>query len=564
VSYHPGVLIDLLVYLLHFLPIILFALPVLYWIFVQWRTPRAWAIGFGVFAAAGAAVAVVLLVAGIGQASRHSWSLCRLGSAIAWTKGYRLYYPRGEGPMLEQLYGPVSALIYTPTAIAARPTIAATIGACIDAATFLLPTGWFLLAVGRRSGKGATLAAWVALVLMAMRQFVLSEGATRVTIDMPATGFAIAALAVLARKLTSPTADTPDPAAGAADASSAPIPASSIVPTGLLCGLFGGLALWCKFTLGPVLVAMPLYLLICHGWRLTLRFTAAMLAVIAVLSTGLILWLGPEMLFQTLIIPSRQPLQWPGMDRTAAYLRAARWMWLDARPIGALSIAAMLLAIVACLPRPRHLRRWLTEQVWVLPLLTGVLVLPTTIIARAKLGAAFNHVVPGATLFLLAGVAALLIAGRTMAPMGRLARIGILVLIAMHGWIGAGAREGLKPQLADWAHLSDNENEQAYEMARAHPGEFYFPQHPVSSLLAEGKAYHFSVWLDDFEWAGYPISESQLRAYLPKQMHSIFYRRGTIPPNVLQRLPEFDNVEVSPEFPGWVRVTRDGGGRASE
>jgi hypothetical protein len=543
------VLIDLLVYSLHFLPIILLALPVLYWIFAQWRTRRAWAIGFGVFAAAGAAVAVVLLAAGIAQASRHSWSLCRLGSAIAWTKGYRLYYPRGEGPMLEQLYGPISALIYTPTAIAARPTIAATIGACINAATFLLPIGFFLLIVGRRSGKGASLAGWVALVLVAMRQFVLSEGATRVTIDMPATGFAIAALAVLARKLTSPASDAPaEPPAAAA--------APSFLTTGLLCGLFGGLALWCKFTLGPVLVAMPLYLLLCHGWRPTLRFTVAMLAVVGVFSAGLILWLGPEMLFQTLIIPLRQPLQWPGMDRTAAYLRAARWMWRDARPIGALSIAAMLLAILASLPRPRHLRRWFSEQVWLLPLLAGVLVLPTTIVARAKLGAAFNHVVPGATLFLLAGVAALVVASRTLAPMGRLARIGILLLIAMHGWIGAGAREAVKLQLADWAHLSDNENEQAYEMARAHPGEFYFPQHPVSSLLAEGKAYHFAVWLDDFEWAGYPISESQLRAYLPKEMHSIFYRRGMFPPSVLQRLPEFDKVRISPEFPDWMEVTR--------
>jgi hypothetical protein len=412
--------------------------------------------------------------------------------------------------------------------------------------------------VGRRSGRAATLAALVALVLVAARQFVLSEGSTRVTIDMPATGCAICGLAVLARALVGHVRQgAPEEAAEPAAPPAPIIPLQRPLLTGALCGLFGALALWCKYTLGPVLVAMPLFVLLCAGWRPALQFTATMLLVVFSISAGLILWLGPEMLFQTLVIPSRQPLQWVGIDRTTAYLRSAKWMWIDARPIGSIAIGAMLLAIVACVPRRRRFRAWLIHQPWVLPLIAAILVMPTTIVARAKLGAAYNHVVPGATLTLLAGISALLVASRDLNAMGRLARVAIVIIMVVHGWLGSAARNDLRSQLGVWQELDDTEHEDAYRFALKYPGELYFPLHPVSSLLAEGKAYHFAVWLDDFAWAGYPISDEQLRSGLPGKMRAILYRQGSLGPSVLHRLPQYKYSTTSPAFPGWIVVTAE-------
>jgi hypothetical protein len=460
--------------------------------------------------------------------------------------------------MLEQLYGPVSAIIYTPSALASHPSSAAIIGAFINLTSFLLPTTWFLWVVGRRSGLATSLAAVVALVLIACRQFVLSEGATRVTIDMPATGFAICALTILAMPFSRRV--SPVAALGASE-DPPPVAAASPLPnpwmTGALCGAFGALALWCKYTLGPVLIAMPLFVVVCAGWHAALRFTTAMLLVVSAISATLILWLGPEMLFQTLVIPSRQPIQWPGMDRTTAYLRAARWMWIDARPIGTLAIGGMLLGIVASLPWRRQVRDWLAEQLWLLPLLCALLVMPTTIVARAKLGAAFNHVVPGATLFLLAGTAAVLMAARDLRAAGRLARIALVIMIGMHGWLGSAVREGVLTQLGLWQKLNQTEHEAAYQLAKKYPGELYFPLHPVSSLLAEGKAYHFAVWMDDFAWAGYPIDDMHLRSGLPQNMRAILYRENTLPPSVLDRLPEYQHRSTSAVFPGWIIVSRE-------
>jgi hypothetical protein len=557
-------LIDIYRYVLHYLPHLLFAAPCIYWAASELRTDRQWKWFLGILGCAGVVIASALIFAEIPLATRHGLSAVRLAPAASWIKGYRLYYPVTQGPIVIQMYGPFSAIVYLPAVlVASSPTTAIVLATLTNALLYLAPAIGFLL-LALRGRPGWVVIAVVALfLLITCRQFVLFEAATRVTIDSPALAFATCALAVVVR------------------------PAKRHFRNGLLCGVFVAMAIWTKLTFVSLLPPIAAYVLLAMDFRSAARFAAGAAITLFAITAVLLLCFGRELVFQNLILPMHQPWKWPNIARPDAYLRALRWMWRYSAP----AYLAMLGGIGALLLSLRHragrsaggadadpgrerpfnvggLRRSIAASPWLPPAFASICLLFTATLAYVKAGGSWNNAVAGSYLALLAAAAAVgrACGGSTQSvpdserpvPLSiRISRIFVLLLLIATGWPGSDRIAIVRDGINTWGHLSDNEHEAAYQYARTHPGEVYFPGHPLSTLLAEGKLYHFDGGISEVELAGGTVGQAQLEGGLPPHLREILYPAGGRAPQILWRFPDFTATRQDPQMPGWIIRTHE-------
>lgn len=532
-------LLDLLLLVLHFLPAILLALPVLIWAYCQLRIEKQWRMALGTVGGLAGAAAAICLAAGIPQATQREWSAGRLAPAAAWLRGYELYYPSGEGPTLVQMYGPVSAMIYAPAAVMPRPTVAIIVGAFIGAFWFIAPAAYFLVRAnpGYRVVFGLT--GLAVFVLIASRQHLLSEAATAVTIDGPAFGLAVCAFAVL----VGGSRDRPG-------------------MKGMLCGVLVALSTWTKLTFAPVGAAVLVYAFLVWEVRLAIRFAAAMCGACLIVSGLFLAWFGSEMLFQMIVLPASQPWKWPGLSPTQAMIKSARELWRWARPVGWTSIAILL--VRSDLPgwRRSEWREWARRNPWLLPLLGAAAMLCTASLAYVKYGGAGNNADGPFAMLLLAGLGSLSSAcGGNSNPAGvvprgqRFARVTLAALAFASCYPSPMTLPWVSSGLSAWTELGHNEHEIAYRYARTHPRQVFLPMHPLSTLLADRRADHFSAGYDDIVVAGMKFGEEQLQAFLPPELREIAVY-GDPAAQILSRLPEFSRRQEDPSLPGWTVLSR--------
>lgn len=535
----PIWLIDFFRFILVYLPAILLAVPVMVWAYLELKTDRAWSHLFVVVSSLALAIALVMVAANFPVSTQYIWSGARLAPAIAWVKGYDLYYPVDRGPVLVQMYGPVSAFVYVPTALMAHPTTAILLGACINLLLYFLPALWFVACCRRRQSWPVLFAAMVGFILISSRQFVLAATATLVTIDAPALGLAACGMALLARGEVGKS-----------------------WRLGFQCGTFAALCAWTKLTFAPVGVAMAVYVLMTARPRDALRFIAALAIAGGVVTGVFIAWFGPELLVQNIVVPSKQSWEWPQLTPPAALLRGVYYMWKDAWPLDWIVLVAVILGMIGPWPRAATFRDWVKANPWLLPLLAAILVFPTSLLARVKIGGIWNNVSASGYFALLAAVCALMSRAETgnepLPAANRVARVALLTLLAFGCWIDRESIGKTADGLAMWSHLDENDHERFYRLTAEHPGEVYVPNFPLSSLMSEGRLYHFSAGVDSLAWAGYPMSEEHFRAWLPQKLKAILVFRYATPPFLMERFPDFDQDANVPSIPLWKAMTRDG------
>lgn len=536
------VLIDLFRWFLKFLPLFALGLPLAYWAYRELDSERRWRMALRVLLMAAIPCALLFLANGYPDSTRYIWSAGRLVPTVAWMKGYKLYSFLNEGPVFVQMYGPVSAILYLPAALAQSPTAQMLIAVVINSLVYFVPGILFLLAHRNRQARIFCTAAIVLFILVSSRVFVLNITATLVTIDAPAIGMATLAFAALAKtQATRPIRD------------------------GLMCGSLIALAAWTKWTIAPAVGAMMIYSLLLLPIRRAMVFIGSMALAGLVISGLFILWFTPAVLLQTIVVPSRQPWQWPLLTRPRAYLRAIEWIGHDSMPVGWILLGVILLQI----RRPRldwpHIRAWTAENPWLMPCMAAVLVLPTSALAYVKIGGIFNNSAMCVYFALLAAASALLSGcGRSVThgdsiPMrARFARIAMAILLAANCVVDSEDMKDVRRTLPGLLSLHDNDHELLYRYALKYPGEVYIPDFPLSTLDAEGVLYHFGAGLDSLSWAGFAVSDENLIAGMPPNLKAIVFSKGAPQPNMLPRMREFNQRVDIPELPGWAAMTRDG------
>ena len=204
------------------------------------------------------------------------------------------------------------------------------------------------------------------------------------------------------------------------------------------------------------------------------------------------------------------------------------------------------------------MRNWCQRNRWALLLFVGLAGIPAAIIGRIKEGGEENALVYVTYFFAAAATLSLVDLSLESGPMPRhsLAAAAKVLLLALTIALAVPYLPPRARLIASGLTLSGNCQQQAYAFAKTHPGQVYYPWHPLATLMAEGELYHFSYGVFDRELAGYPLSEEHFRRHVPPRMRYVAYFEPQ--ERYIERyLPEFSHRVVIPELPGWEVFVRE-------
>ena len=144
----------------------------------------------------------------------------------------------------------------------------------------------------------------------------------------------------------------------------------------------------------------------------------------------------------------------------------------------------------------------------------GCCLLPTSILGRMKFGGSINALSPVTYFFALAcalELTAFLRLPRKTKPQRLFMPIILMLILGVFVCIRL-------PECCYYLLKGSPSGpmEGVYDFSRRNPGNVYFPQFPLTVLMAEGYLYNFSWGLTDRRAAGYPVSESQFLEYAPR------------------------------------------------
>lgn len=214
---------------------------------------------------------------------------------------------------------------------------------------------------------------------------------------------------------------------------------------------------------------------------------------------------------------------------------------------------------------PNKLKSWLGSNQWTMLAIVSLFMVPTSVLGRVKMGGALNTLSP-TVYFLVAAVTLALIefASGSTSSYARLTQRSakLLLVLLITGLIYVNI-----PKFCDisWVldNLSSNEQKVAYEYAKKHPGEVYFPTSPLPSLLTEGKLYHHAYSLYDREQSGFPVTRKHFQAHIPTNIRLIAFmiafksHRSLVRKYVMGYLPEFSKRVTIEELPEWIVYVRE-------
>jgi hypothetical protein len=405
----------------------------------------------------------------------------RLAPTFALAHGYRLYYGPEEGPVLSTIYGPVVAVAYAPSLLASTPMAAVRFATIITIILFFLP----MFLVAERGKAGVKWPRYLCVMGLAAALTSLSTSLETSSLLVHADAPALAAGA-LACWLSSAT--------------------GSRFPwrRAALAGLFTSVAVMAKQNMVPLAFALGLWWLLV-SWRSALVFVAGTVASLLAIWTGTLAIstsLGAAW-FNWFQIPAHQPYDKAmlfsavdSLDRTLLLylLPIGAIIWGYMKKAGALSVTSRL--------RPLS----------VLLLWVGCCLVPTSVLGRIKAGGSDNALSPAIYFFALASMLELsaYLVGSPVGPGSRTARVALLLVLGTYVVVK------LPENVYSLSTASGySEMETVYNFSRSHPGQVYFPQFPLTILMAEDHLYDFSWGLSDRRAAGHPVSDKQFLEHTP-------------------------------------------------
>jgi hypothetical protein len=421
-----------------------------------------------------------------------SWSFVRLSASVAMLRGYPLYYPQGEGPLLGWSYGPVMPLLQMPAAALPNPVAALVAAGVLNEAMLLLP---LLLLFWRVTPASLSNRAIGILILAGLQALMMHSHASlywfrQIQVDTFSMGFALLSWVVLLG------------AEAARPISLARLWASAL----LLCA-----AIFSKqneIFLAPIPVT---YVWVRDDRRKALQM------VFAILMTGALGFLLCDLAFgwnavflNMWMVPARHPWTMSGargffLTGLELYEQASHFVIL---------FACLVLLDYRFRPRSSTFREWVLTRPWILPAAAAVLIMPISLMGKLKAGGDNNSYHP--IYFLAAAIG--MMAPPLMSGKDRLSvRMGILSFsIAVLGTIFFIVPDQGLHSLESPFRNSRLETE--YRFSLQHPEEVYFSADPLATLYSDRKLYHQGYGVYDRILANLPIPRRQLREHLPAKL----------------------------------------------
>lgn len=467
------------------------------------------------------------------------WNGIRLAWTFSLLHGYQLYYPADSGPVLSLLAGPLQPLTYLPAALINSPTPALILASFISACYYFLPI--LCLHIGKDLTHPRELSfgvcAFACFCLFTLSSRALTYSAFAVYADAPALGYSAIACAILYYRKRK----------------------DNIIGL-LLAALFSVFAVWTKQTLVPLLFALPTYILLTDGYRCFRRYMLCLFVSGVVISAVfLFVFNAKNLLFNIVTVPSHCPWQF-GESRIAALLIGTCYLIRESFLFVAILIFCSAYQLSLRSNGPNKLKEWLRSNQWTMLAIVSLFMVPISVLGRVKRGGDVNTL-SLTVYFLVASVTLALkrFASDSLSSFPRpgqgLAQPLLVLLITGLVYINIPNFFSIQGVLKN---LSGNEQKLSYEYARKYPGEIYFPKHPLSSLLAEGKLYHHEYGLYDRAQAGFPVSLEHFQAHIPSNIRLVAFKsenslvRKRVQKFVLNFLPGFSKRVTINELPGWI------------
>ena len=422
----------------------------------------------------------------------EDWNAARLAPSVAMTRGYAPYGSPDQGPILNMIYGPVTLLVYLPSAICSTPDRAVLAGGVITLLLFIPPLAGVFWAVGRtwKIQPGALflgfLACFAALSLRRGSAYFYDK----VHADAPALGFGLLACGLLL-----PRSGTP--------------PGRGRTAAAALCAVR---AVFSKQNSHPIPVALATNLALVAGRRSAGFFCAV--AAASTLASGLLFSLlfgARDLWFNAIQVPGGHP-------------------WNEGIPAGLIllldesypAVLAFCVGALFCLAEwrrgaPVPWRDLLRREPWLPFALAAAFMLPTSLLGRIKAGGDDNS--NHSVLYVTVAAAIVLLRpfsdpGGRFAPGLRGAALALALLTFAAGL--RREREVLKPVPSDV--LRDNPQRSAFEFVLRHPRQVWLANNPLVTLYADGRLYHFDYGVYDRILAGFSPTDRHLWDHLPENL----------------------------------------------
>ena len=433
------------------------------------------------------------------------WSAIRLAPSMSLRYGYKLYEAPGLGPVLGWIYPPIAPLAYLPVTFISEPVVAVIAGRCLTLVFYYAPAAWLILTSGAKAGpRGwwSRLSLFLTFALLTSQSQALSYCSTEIHADAAALGLAAVSLGLLGR---SRSRSAWGPHVGAV--------------------AFGALAVWAKQLIAPLFVALPVWIFVRDGFKPALRFTALWFVIGRAFALFVLFLFSFDGLFYNIVtIPSRHP--WTA-TRPRAIWSAFVYMQSEHTLLLAL-IAGGLIVWLGCRTVPSDPTDGATRrEAWPLFLFVGLLESPLAVLGLIKVGGYDNNLSYCLYFLALGGVLLLAVlmnrecleCGERKLPPLHLMIVGMNLLLALVG------SERIALELAGGLYPGRDPAD-AVRYLREHPGDAYFPWHPLEHLMIEGKATHseYGVW--DRKLAGDPMTVEHFLKFVPLGARRICYPDG--------------------------------------
>ncbi|GET44203.1 hypothetical protein [Microseira wollei] len=511
-----------------------------------------------------AVISIMLIM--ILQIPFNIWNNNRLTPAFALAYDYKFFNAEASGPILSWMYGPIAAIAYLPSTLAKSPTVALIIAGIISIMFFFTP----ILLLGFKLNKNLkdlkillfSFVVFAVVFLMVAESPGLNSAAFTIHADAPSLGLAGAACIVLYYS-RSKTND---------------------IPRLLLSSMLAILAIWTKQNLLPLPLALLTYILLADSYQKFKHYAFCFLFSGVAVSLGFIYYFGADYLYFTMLkYPSSWP--WVGSLIPGGYAESPLLTALQLPDrIKVLSIAAyelvqfsfpfVLIIIFYCgyqvivakntIYKWSSLREWLSNNRWSMLLIVAIYMTPVSLLSRVKLGGAMNSLSVTLYFLLLAVIAIVVevffslkynyssnkIEVIRSKELIKLAVLSITILLV--SMVFLSSPEKLYSSLK---RLPKNPVEVAYKYAKKYPNQVYFPQIPLSSIMADSKLYHSFNGLYDRDLVKFKkltITQKHFLEYVPSDMKIVAFYNPQKIEVIMNYLPDFSQKITIDELPKWV------------
>ena len=441
------------------------------------------------------------------------WNAARLAVSVAFAKGYQLYYTSNEGPILSLIAGPVTPLVFLPSAIASSPQGVLFIGGFINLLLILAPLLVLHWVPIDRTPK-ASVGKWLgflfsAAIILLTDDFYFTTSFLHS--DQPAFGLGLLSCVALLMYLRRRKH-------------------KYIVTAALLATL----AVYAKQVIIMLIPAQLVYLVLAAGWREFRQYFLWLLCLGLVASTLFIFVFGVgPMWFNMFVVPYNHP--WEG----DFWMFVARWAEanINLSVPWMIGLMAVLVSVGSYRKEISVKNSWWVENPWLFLFLIALFLQPIGALAMIKKGGGHNSY--HTYYFAIAGAGLVISAAfdwDRWPEFQRIIRQFCLITTAITVFL-AGIMVWTMmrmPPIPGRCH-----EQEAWEMALNYPNEIYFPWNTLACLLADGKLYHFDYGVLDRDLAGFRPSAKHVHQGLPSRMRWVLYPSNSMTRFMLRLLPEF-------------------------